>query len=114
MRPSGIRSERRSNPRRQRLRPRVRSSAARPGAGRWREDADLNGPAQRPDREAWAPRMSATAWADWLKFADSSRSSVNVVAMFRATHDVWAGDTAFAELLARLRQGSPEFVKWWE
>ena len=33
--------------------------------------------------------------------------------MFRATHDVWAGDPAFAELLTRLREGSPEFVKWW-
>ena len=36
-----------------------------------------------------------------------------MVAMFRATHDVWAGDPAFAELLTRLRQGSSEFVKWW-
>lgn len=44
-------------------------------------------------------------WADVAK---------RMVAMFRATHDVWAGDPAFAELLARLRQGSPEFVKWWE
>ena len=43
-------------------------------------------------------------WADVAK---------RMVAMFRATHDVWAGDPAFAELLARLRQGSPEFVKWW-
>jgi transcriptional regulator with XRE-family HTH domain len=45
------------------------------------------------------------SWADVAK---------GMVAMFRATHDVWAGDPAFAELLARLRQGSPEFVKWWE
>ena len=44
-------------------------------------------------------------WADVAK---------RMVAMFRATHDVWAGDPAFAELLVRLRQGSPEFVKWWE
>jgi transcriptional regulator with XRE-family HTH domain len=43
-------------------------------------------------------------WADVAK---------RMVAMFRATHDVWAGDPAFAELLTRLRQGSPEFVKWW-
>jgi hypothetical protein len=71
MRPSGMRSERRSNPRPQHLRHRARSYAAGPDAGRWREDADLNGPAQRPDREAWAPRMSATAWVDWLRFAGS-------------------------------------------
>jgi hypothetical protein len=37
-----------------------------------------------------------------------------MVAQFRATHDVWAGDPAFTELLDRLRQGSPEFVRWWE
>jgi transcriptional regulator with XRE-family HTH domain len=43
-------------------------------------------------------------WADVAK---------RMVAMFRATHDVWAGDPAFAELLTRLREGSPEFVKWW-
>src|SRR3569833_2891320 len=44
-------------------------------------------------------------WADVAK---------RMVAIFRATHDVWAGDPAFAELLTRLRLGSPEFVKWWE
>ncbi|MDA9496558.1 helix-turn-helix transcriptional regulator [Bradyrhizobium sp. CCBAU 11357] len=37
-----------------------------------------------------------------------------MVAMFRANHDVWAGDPAFTELLTRLREGSPEFVEWWE
>lgn len=36
-----------------------------------------------------------------------------MVAQFRATHDVWAGDPAFAELLERLRRGSPEFARWW-
>jgi transcriptional regulator with XRE-family HTH domain len=36
-----------------------------------------------------------------------------MVAMFRTTYDEWAGDPAFADLLARLREGSPEFVKWW-
>jgi hypothetical protein len=35
-------------------------------------------------------------WADVAK---------GMVAMFRATHDVWTGDPAFADLLARLRQG---------
>ncbi|UWU89660.1 helix-turn-helix transcriptional regulator [Bradyrhizobium sp. CB1015] len=37
-----------------------------------------------------------------------------MVAMFRANHDVWAGDPAFTELLTRLREGSPEFVEWWD
>lgn len=36
-----------------------------------------------------------------------------MVAEFRATHDLWAGDPAFIDLLARLEQGSPEFRKWW-
>jgi transcriptional regulator with XRE-family HTH domain len=37
-----------------------------------------------------------------------------MVAQFRATHDLWAGDPAFLDLLARLRQGSPEFAAWWK
>ncbi|CAL77902.1 conserved hypothetical protein; putative Helix-Turn-Helix motif [Bradyrhizobium sp. ORS 278] len=36
-----------------------------------------------------------------------------MVAQFRATYDLWAGDPAFAELLARLRQGSREFDELW-
>ncbi len=36
-----------------------------------------------------------------------------MVAQFRATHDVWAGDPAFTALLERLRQGSAEFSRWW-
>lgn len=50
-------------------------------------------------------KFYGAGWADVAK---------SMVAMFRATHDVWAGDTAFAELLTRLRQGGPEFVRWWE
>jgi hypothetical protein len=37
-----------------------------------------------------------------------------MVAEFRATHDLWAGDPAFVELLGRLRQGCPEFAEWWD
>jgi transcriptional regulator with XRE-family HTH domain len=37
-----------------------------------------------------------------------------MLAQFRATHDLWAGDSAFVELLTRLRQGSAEFTRWWE
>ena len=37
-----------------------------------------------------------------------------IVAQFRATHDLWAGDPAFVELLERLRRGSPEFATWWK
>jgi transcriptional regulator with XRE-family HTH domain len=52
-----------------------------------------------------ARRLFGAAWADEAK---------RVVAQFRATHDLWAGDPAFLDLLERLRQGSPEFATWWE
>jgi transcriptional regulator with XRE-family HTH domain len=50
-------------------------------------------------------RLFAATWADEAK---------RMVAEFRATHDLWAGDPAFRDLLQRLRQGSPEFAIWWE
>ena len=37
-----------------------------------------------------------------------------MIARFRATHDLWAGDPAFVALLRRLREGCPEFGAWWE
>ncbi|MDE2357652.1 MAG: helix-turn-helix domain-containing protein [Alphaproteobacteria bacterium] len=37
-----------------------------------------------------------------------------MVEQFRATHDLWASDPAFVDLLARLRAGCPEFETWWE
>ena len=37
-----------------------------------------------------------------------------MVLQFRAAHDLWAGDPAFIDLLARLRQGCREFATWWE
>jgi transcriptional regulator with XRE-family HTH domain len=49
-------------------------------------------------------RLFGKGWADEAK---------RMVAQFRATHDLWAGDPAFLELLERLRQGCPEFAGWW-
>ena len=37
-----------------------------------------------------------------------------MVAQFRATHDLLAGDPAFVALLRRLSAGCPEFDAWWE
>lgn len=37
-----------------------------------------------------------------------------MVAMFRATYDLWAGDPAFASLVAQLRSASPDFTRWWD
>ena len=50
-------------------------------------------------------RMFGAGWAD-----QASR----VVAQFRATHDLWAGDPAFDGLLRRLRDGCPELAAWWK
>jgi hypothetical protein len=36
-----------------------------------------------------------------------------MVAEFRATHDLWAGNPAFIDLLTRLEASSTEFRKWW-
>jgi transcriptional regulator with XRE-family HTH domain len=52
-----------------------------------------------------ARRLFGATWADEAK---------RMVAQFRATHDLWAGDPAFVELLERLRQGCPEFATWWK
>jgi transcriptional regulator with XRE-family HTH domain len=49
-------------------------------------------------------RLFAAGWADEAK---------RMIAMFRATHDLWADDPAFMDLLQRLRRNSPEFVAWW-
>jgi PAS domain-containing protein len=50
-------------------------------------------------------RLFGSGWADEAK---------RMVAQFRATHDLWAGDPAFLDLLARLRRGCPEFDSWWK
>jgi transcriptional regulator with XRE-family HTH domain len=52
-------------------------------------------------------RMRKLFGAGW---AEEAR---RMVAQFRATHDVWAGDPAFVALLERLR-GSHEFRRWWK
>ncbi|CAN5333805.1 helix-turn-helix domain-containing protein [soil metagenome] len=50
-------------------------------------------------------RLLGKAWADQAR---------RMVAQFRATHDLWAGDPAFVSLLARLRSGCVEFAGWWD
>ena len=52
-----------------------------------------------------ARRLFGATWADEAK---------RMVAQFRTTHDLWAGDPAFLDLLERLRHGSSEFAIWWE
>ena len=49
-------------------------------------------------------RLFGPAWAEEAR---------RILAMFRPTHDLWAGDPAFSDLLQRLRDGSPEFTEWW-
>jgi transcriptional regulator with XRE-family HTH domain len=50
-------------------------------------------------------RLFGASWAE---------EAERMVAEFRATHDLWAGDPAFVDLLDRLRRGCPEFAGWWE
>lgn len=50
-------------------------------------------------------RLFGPGWADEAR---------RMVAQFRATHDLWADDPAFVDLLARLRQGCAEFAGWWK
>ncbi len=52
-----------------------------------------------------ARRLFGAAWASEAR---------RMVAQFRATHDLWAGDPAFVDLLHRLRLGCAEFASWWE
>ena len=42
--------------------------------------------------------------------ADEAR---RMVALFRATHDLWAADPAFVDLITRIRGGCMEFDGWW-
>jgi transcriptional regulator with XRE-family HTH domain len=49
--------------------------------------------------------LFGAAWKDEAK---------RMVAQFRATHDLWAGDPAFIDLLERLKHGCREFSTWWE
>lgn len=52
-----------------------------------------------------ARRVFGTAWAG---------QATRMVARFRGTHDLWAGDPAFTSLVRDLRKRSPEFVGWWD
>jgi transcriptional regulator with XRE-family HTH domain len=50
-------------------------------------------------------RLFGARWAEEAK---------RIVAQFRTTHDLWAEDPAFRDLLDRLRRGCPEFTGWWK
>jgi transcriptional regulator with XRE-family HTH domain len=54
------------------------------------------------------PRARALFGETW------SDEAQRIVAQFRATHDLWAADPAFLDLLERLRQGCPHFTGWWD
>lgn len=52
-----------------------------------------------------ARRVFGAAWAG---------QATRMVARFRGTHDLWAGDPAFTSLVRSLRERSPEFAGWWD
>ena len=51
-----------------------------------------------------ARRLFGTTWAEEAR---------RMVSLFRAAHDLWAGDVAFVELIRQVRDGCPEFEAWW-
>jgi transcriptional regulator with XRE-family HTH domain len=53
------------------------------------------------------PRARALFGDGWAKVARA------MLAQFRATHDLWAADRRFAELVDRLRLANPMFTCWW-
>jgi len=52
-----------------------------------------------------ARKLFDTSWAEQAR---------RLVAQFRASHDLAAGDAAFMELVKRLRADCPEFGAWWK
>lgn len=52
-----------------------------------------------------ARRLFGAGWAE---------EAERMIAQFRATYDLWAGDPAFADLVERLQRGCPEFAIWWD
>ena len=51
-----------------------------------------------------ARRLFGAAWREEAR---------RMVSLFRPTHDMWADDPAFVDLVDRLRTGCPEFNLWW-
>ena len=58
--------------------------------------------------------MFASQEARTLFGAGWAEEARRMVAQFRATHDVWAGDPAFVALLDRLTRASSDFRRWWK
>jgi len=46
--------------------------------------------------------------------SDWAHEARRMLAQFRPTYDLFAGDPAFIDLIARLNQGSKEFAAWWQ
>jgi transcriptional regulator with XRE-family HTH domain len=54
--------------------------------------------------EPEARRLFGASWSDEAR---------RMIALFRTSHDLHAGDPAFMELVQRLGSSSEEFAKWW-
>jgi transcriptional regulator with XRE-family HTH domain len=67
-------------------------------------DADLNIMICTLARPA-ARQLFGTSWASEAK---------RMIALFRASADLWGHDSGFKALIARLMADVPEFAKWWE
>ena len=82
----------------------------------WNTAADaVFGFSQIPDDERnTLLRMMTDARTKRLFGKSWENEARRMVAQFRGTHDLWADDPAFVELVAKLRAGSREFPTWWE
>ncbi|KLU26504.1 XRE family transcriptional regulator [Caballeronia mineralivorans PML1(12)] len=54
--------------------------------------------------EPGSRRLFGAAWSDEAR---------RMIALFRAIYDLHADDSAFVELVERVRTESPEFARWW-
>ncbi len=82
----------------------------------WNEPADaiFAFGAAAPQERNILISMLTTARSRALFGRGWSAEAQRMVAQFRATHDLWAGDPAFIALLERLSAGCSEFAGWWD
>jgi transcriptional regulator with XRE-family HTH domain len=82
----------------------------------WNEAADQVfgfGDLPAPDRNVLLYVLTSRV-ARHVFGTDWEKEARRILALFRVTHDLWASDPAFVELLERLRRECPEFPRWWK
>ncbi|MEQ1754880.1 MAG: helix-turn-helix transcriptional regulator [Micropepsaceae bacterium] len=81
----------------------------------WNAEADSIfgfGRMAEPDRNIILSMLTTRAARDRFG-AGWPNEARRMVAQFRLTHDLWAHEPAFRDLVERLKAGCPEFSGWW-